>query len=215
MKKALCLIGGIVLSASSVAAMASEVKDVSEEDYVDVAVQEVDTKSDDSDVKKKESLFAPKLMSEEKAVAIVNDINDKYKILHTPEDFDDFLGFFMQMERDFVNNANMFLRMKSCSPTIGQVNYSPAVDTRYETYVSMHQVGDECHYMSQDVGSSRISMCVFSPEEMDAVSEEGFALYSKAQEELNEGIHTNILGAQPIFAELLSPENCKIVTATN
>lgn len=155
--------------------------------------------------------FEPELMSEDRAVLLVEDIDRKHNIIHSEDQFQEFVYYFMQMERDFVNNINVFSRMKECSPTLGQIRYSPSVGTRFKTFVSVSPMDGRCHYMSETEGVPEVSVCVFADDEMTAASEEGVALYKKAYENINQGIYTQILDSQPIFKSLLSPENCDVV----
>ncbi len=157
-----------------------------------------------------EGSFNPTLMSFQRAVELVTEIDRKHNILPSEDAFAEFVPYFMQMERDFVNNVNAYEKMRQCGPMIGSINYSPSIEDRFETIVSAMGIDDKCHYMSVTKGSADVSVCTFTIEEMNAVADEGVTLYKRAHENITIGVHTDIMRGQPLFAELLSPDNCRI-----
>jgi len=159
---------------------------------------------------KSEGEFNPSLMSFNRAVELVTEIDKKYAILPSQDAFAEFVPYFMQMERDFVNNVNTYAKMRQCGPMIGSINYSPSVNERFETLVSAMRVDSTCHYMSVTKGNPDVSVCSFTVDEMNAAADEGVALYKRAHEDIIKGVHTNVMEGQPVFSALLSPENCRI-----
>ena len=118
------------------------------------------------------------------------------------------------MEKDFINNYHVYASMSGCQHTLGTVSYGPAVDQRFESIVMTYPKGDVCLYMSRTNNEPQLTVCEFTPEQMTDVSLEAKKLFRQAYEDINKGVHTQIMGGQPFFGELLSSPSCKLVDNT-
>lgn len=158
--------------------------------------------------------FSPSPMSESEAIKHLESIHAEHGFLSSQERFDEFLVYFTQMEKDFINNYHVYASMNNCQNTIGTVSYSPSIGQRFESIVTTYPKGDACLYMSKTNNEPQLTVCEFTHEEVAQVSLEAKNLFRRAYEDINKGVHTQIMGGQPFFGELLSSPRCKLIDNT-